>query len=387
MQMEQDLKISEQILSINLPKDFASPYVETNFYFKAHHSIGGDIAILRSADIYSYAIVGDVSGHGISSALISTSSYAYLNNLLNKVPTPETLVHSFNEFWVLNFAEVGHYATLFVGRLHNLTGSMEYINCAHPEPIVYHSHSGNLDILERQLPPIGLFELQSDADIQRRWVKLERDDKVLLYTDGLLREYPTPGRFHEDDLKNLARRFGSYTACIFHQLVLAKMRKMTRGLSSADDEVLITLSYTGRPQIGGYIETVEDTISLLRKVNIIGTTISVSQGVLDALSEVLEETALALLARKKEAIVPPRLFVNVDFQPKKFSLMLLDANLFFREENLIDESFSIPPLEEQLPPGTLRLIKAKLGAIEIKKIERGLLFSCQLDRARALAQS
>ncbi len=387
MQVEHDLRISEQILNMNLPQDYASPYVDTCLYFKAHHSIGGDVVLLRSAETYSYIVVGDVSGHGISSALISTSTYSYLSNALSKVPPVETLIRNFNNFWTENFKDVGYYATLFAGRLHNLTGNLEYINCAHPSPMVFQMSSGKVVCLEKALPPIGLFELDTDADIQRNWIKLGRNDKLLAYTDGLLREYPTPGKFKEEDLRVLFQQMGTYPHAIAHQFILWSIQNASRGISSADDEVLITFTYTASPAIGAYVETIEDTIALLHKVNVIGATMAVATDVLDDLVGILEETALALLARKKETPFRPRLFVQIDFLPKKFNLAILDANLFLKDEKMLETRETIPPLEDQLPSGTLKLIKNKLATVEIKKIEKGLLFVCQYERARTLARA
>ncbi len=380
-QMEHDLRISEQIISMNLPIDFSSPYVGAHLHFKAHRSIGGDIVFLKSAETYSYVIVGDVSGHGIGSALVSTSAYSFFINILNTDPPTETLVQSFNDFWLENFKDVGYYATIFVGRLHNLTGSFEYINCAHPSPLVYQVETGNLITLERNLPPIGLFDLDSDADIQRKWIKLKRDDKVFLYTDGLLKEYPPPSKLTDDDLRRYVIQLGIYPPPIAHQLLLKALGRATKGVAATDDEVLVTFAYTASPSIGGYIESIEDTISLLRKVNSIVSTVAIPAEVLDAVSGLLEETALALLARKKESKVTPRLFILIDFLPKKFIFTLLDANQFLRDENLLDTHTTIPQLEDQLPTGTLKLIKNRLKNIEIKKIDKGLLFVRQFERA------
>ncbi len=385
-QMEKDLRISEQIININLPKDFVSPYVDAILHFRAHHSIGGDIVILKATGDYCYVLLGDVSGHGISSALISISTYSFLNNLLNQKPTVETLTHELNEFWNTSFKELGYYATFFAGRLHNLTGNFEYVNCAHPAPIFYEMATGEVSLLKRRLPPIGLFELDTDADIQREWIKLTRGDVLVFHTDGLLREYPPPSKFSADDLIDLVIRFGNYPHAVFHQLVLWSIQRATKGVSSADDEVFLTVNYTTSPTVSCYIENVEHVLSLTRRVMSLGLSLNLPSEALDAINTLLEETALALLARAKETELMPRLFVEIDFQPRKFVVALIDGNLILRDENMFRIPADIKPLEEQLPKGSLKLIKGKFASYEIKKIDKGLIFVYPLERAISLVQ-
>jgi len=379
-QVDQDLRISEQILNMNVPVDFVSPQIDTALHFRAHHSIGGDIVLLRGAGEYSYVLLGDVSGHGISSALISTSSFSFLSNLLAGAPTVEQLVQLFNDFWRANFKELGYYATFFIGRLHNTSGTFEYVNCAHPRCILYQLGSGSVTELNHGIPPIGLFELDAKAAVQQQWLKLAAGDKLVLYTDGFLCDYPHPGRFTDDDVRNLIARFGSLPHAIFHQFILWHARHKRRGVSSADDEVLLSLCYNAHPAVGHYHDNIDQTLSLIRKVGRLGMALGVPGESLDQLNTILEETALALLARRKQAPVVPRLFVSVDFQPRKLNLALLDANLFLKEENFADFPQAIPPLEKQLPEGSLKLIKSRSPQVEIKRIEKGLLFSCPFER-------
>lgn len=379
-QIDQDLRISEQILNMSVPVDFVSPQVDTALHFRAHHSIGGDIVFLRAAGEFSYLLLGDVSGHGISSALISTSSFSFLSNLLAGAPTVEQLVQLFNDFWRANFKELGYYATFFVGRLHNATGSFEYINCAHPKPIFYQVSSGSVTELDHGIPPIGLFELDSEAVVRQQWIKLAPGDKLVLYTDGFLRDHPQPGQFTDEDMRTLVTRLGSLPHPIFHQFILWHARHMRHGLSSADDEVLLSLCYNAHPAVGHYLDNIDQTLSLIRKVGRLGMILGVPGETLDQLNSILEETALALLARRKQAQVVPRLFVSVDFQPRKFNLALLDANVFLKEENFAEFPQAIPPLEKQLPEGSLKLIKSRAPQVEIKRIEKGLLFSSPFER-------
>ena len=373
-QMEHDIKIAEQILNINLPVKFISPNVDSTLYFHAHRTIGGDIAMMKLVGGYSYMIVGDVSGHGISSAMISISTISFLDNLVANEPTVEALVQSLNHFWCLNFSSMDYYATFFICRLHNSSGSLEYVNCGHPRPILYQQSSGTYSVIQHSIPPIGLFDFEEDGHYNRQWIKLSPGDKLTLYTDGFLSEFPPPPRFTEQDLTMLVNRYGHLPQPIFHQFVLWNARRLRHGVKRPDDEVFLTVSYAAHPTVSHYVENMDQVLRLIRKIGELGNVLDISADVVDCLTAILEETAIALLARKRQAPLTPRIFVSIDFQPKRFNLALLDANVFLAEENFLQAKGPIPPLEEQLPTGSLQMVKSKVPAVEIKKIEKGLLF-------------
>jgi serine phosphatase RsbU (regulator of sigma subunit) len=372
-QIEQDLRISEQILHMNIPMEFVSPNLDATLHFRAHHSIGGDIVLLQLVGDYSYIIVGDVSGHGISSALISTSTFSYLDNMLAQGPTIESLVQNLNEFWVSNFHELGYYATFFAARLHNALGSLEYVNCAHPRPVLLQRNSGTLAALEHSIPPIGMFDLDKEASVSRQWVKLAPGDKLVLYTDGVLNEFPGQPAFTDQDLQLLISRFQHLPHAAFHQFVLWNMRKHRQGIKPDDDEVFLSLSYTAHPTVSHYVENMDQTLQLIQKISYLGKVLNLPTSQLIKLTGILEETVLALLARKREATLPPRLFIS------KFNLTMYDANLFLNEESFNETAGEIPPLERQLPREALKLVKSKLPEVEIKKLDKGLMFVCPLD--------
>jgi serine phosphatase RsbU (regulator of sigma subunit) len=378
-QMEHDLHITEQILNINLPVKFISPNVDSTLHFHAHHSIGGDIVMMKLVGGYSYMVVGDVSGHGISSAMISISTISYLDNLLANAPTVEALVQSLNHFWCINFSSLNYYSTFFVCRLHNSSGSLEYVNCGHPRPILYQQSSGTYSVIQHSIPPIGLFDLEEEGHFSRQWVKLSPGDKLTLYTDGFLSEFPPPPRFTEQDLTMLINRYGHLPQPIFHQFVLWNARKLRRGVASEDDEVFLTVSYAAHPTVSYYVENMDQVLRLIRKIDELGIVLEMRTQVVDRLTAILEETAIALLARKRQAPLTPRIFVSIDFQPKRFNLALMDANVFLVEENFLEAEGPIPPLEEQLPAGSLQMVKSKVPSVEIKKIEKGLLFLGPID--------
>jgi hypothetical protein len=123
----------------------------------------------------------------------------------------------------------------------------------------------------------------------------------------------------------------------------------------------------------------DQTLQLIQKISHLGKVLFLPTSQLIKLTGILEETVLALLARKREAALPPRLFVSIDFQPKKFNLTMYDANLFLNEESFIEAANEIPPLERQLPREALKLVKSKLPEVEIKKLDKGLMFVCPLD--------
>jgi anti-sigma regulatory factor (Ser/Thr protein kinase) len=74
------------------------------------------------------------------------------------------------------------FATLFYAFYDNSDNTLTYVKAGHEPPLLLHGGGGEFEYLEGEGFPIGLME---DGKYQEKTVKLERGDRILLYTDGL----------------------------------------------------------------------------------------------------------------------------------------------------------------------------------------------------------
>lgn len=128
-------------------------------------------------------VVGDVSGHGIGPALLMSSARARLRTLLRYNPAIDGLLENLNE-GLSEDMEPGRFVTLFYGELDERSRMLVYANAGHPPAMLVRGSSGAIEELGKTGPALGL-STEAVYSTPRR-IRLEPDDVVLFYTDGLI---------------------------------------------------------------------------------------------------------------------------------------------------------------------------------------------------------
>jgi phosphoserine phosphatase RsbU/P len=153
-------------------------------FYHPHMDIGGDYYdfIELSSTQYGFCIC-DVSGKGISAALIMANFQANVRALFNCESLLEDLVVRLNER--VNESTMGErFLTMFIGKYNVRTRELIYVNAGHNPPLLYNKVTGSLTSLESHCVGIGM--LDEMPPINARKMILEKNLKLLCYTDGLV---------------------------------------------------------------------------------------------------------------------------------------------------------------------------------------------------------
>lgn len=146
--------------------------------------VGGDFwDVLKFGDGESLLILGDVSGHGLSAALVMSAVRTASRALLPQIKNPAALIEPLNRLLHDEFGVNGHYATLLFIHLHLEQKTVRYLRAGHEYPILRNSE-GLTRLKHQGSWPLGLFPFrQGDT-----WhdCPLGPDDRLYLYTDGVL---------------------------------------------------------------------------------------------------------------------------------------------------------------------------------------------------------
>jgi phosphoserine phosphatase RsbU/P len=123
--------------------------------------------------------VGDVSGKGMSAALVRAAVQASIRTLsFAGITEPAQLLHLVNRL-LLGSTPDGMYATLFLGVYDERTRLLRYVNCGHPSPILQGGNS--FTRLESTTTVLGCF---GDWRCATAGVTLSPGETLLIYTDG-----------------------------------------------------------------------------------------------------------------------------------------------------------------------------------------------------------
>lgn len=205
-------------------------------------SVGGDFYdLIRLPDRRACVIMGDVSGKGVEAASVSAAVKTALGAYSWEGLAPARMVRSLNEF-LLGFSRLETFATLFVGIIDLEEATLRYCSAGHPPAILVHAGAEELSILDVQSGVVGAFH---DINYQDGLVRLERDDVLLLYTDGTTEARDSSGSFFgEEGLRDMVMREseGDKPFEGFVDRLLATLEDFT-GRNLEDDVAMLALRF------------------------------------------------------------------------------------------------------------------------------------------------
>ena len=159
-------------------------YVRFKAFYHPHLEVGGDYydVIPLSSEEIGFCIA-DVSGKGISAAILMSNFQANLRALFTQNADLPSLLGTLNER-VLRSANGEKFITLFLAKYNYITKQLFYINAGHNPPLLYDMQEKKLSYLSNGC--VGMGMLDAIPVIKLQIVDLKGPSKLLLYTDGLV---------------------------------------------------------------------------------------------------------------------------------------------------------------------------------------------------------
>jgi serine phosphatase RsbU (regulator of sigma subunit) len=150
-------------------------------YYQPARSVGGDFYdCLPCADGRLGLSIGDVTGKGISAALLMATVHTMLRAATQEMTSPSGVLARVNE---LLAAEIpaGMFVTCFVALLDPASGRLRYANAGHEPPFL--QHEGSASELWATGMPLGMMP---GTHYEEYEIELAPGDGLLFYSDGLI---------------------------------------------------------------------------------------------------------------------------------------------------------------------------------------------------------
>jgi sigma-B regulation protein RsbU (phosphoserine phosphatase) len=181
--------------------------------------------------------VADVSGHGISSALVMTAFRALLRTKARGQSKPAQIAHSINQL-LPEFTGDNHFVTILYAVLEADTGKLTYISCGHPPPLILRA-GGEVAKLNKHNPALGIFE---DLHFVDETSSLEEGDILVLYTDGVVEIMNQDGQsFGLQRLVDVIREHQHETATEIIYQVIRATESYSEHYGFLDDFTLVVI--------------------------------------------------------------------------------------------------------------------------------------------------
>ena len=170
------------LLPLSLPD---IPNAQVAAKYVPMEEVGGDFYDVFELEPNVFGLlVADVTGHGVSAALLSFMFYSMFTNARNSENSPELTVSLTNEY-LEGKVEEGKFATMFYAVYNASTRQLTYSGAGHPCGFVIRPSTDEIIELDTEGVLIGFFS-HENANYEEKTIQLHPEDKVLLYTDGIL---------------------------------------------------------------------------------------------------------------------------------------------------------------------------------------------------------
>lgn len=237
--IHKELEMAETIQKYLLPKKLNfddSLDIAADMF--SHSRVGGDFydfVRINEDEILFY--IADVSGKGLSSALLVSNLQANIHAQVQLNKSLKNLVTNVNDF-VLELTHGEKFITLFIVRLNIKKKHFFYVNAGHNPPVFINRKK--LFYLDKGCIPLGIMPL---SNIEMGKMSFYSQDLLFMYTDGLSEQENEDG--DQMDMSKIDSYLKTTTAPARQVLneVLQKVNYHKQTVQSLDDTTLVGIRF------------------------------------------------------------------------------------------------------------------------------------------------
>lgn len=245
-----EAKKLQQSLVSDRHRDYGT--AEVSMLLRSSGHVGGDLVGMFPVSDTRIGLYGiDVSGHGISSALMTARLAGYLsgaapeqNVAMRRMPDgtfasrpPGQTIAALNDLF-LSELETEHYFTLLLADVDLATGRVVMAQAGHPYPAVQRAN-GSVEMIGCGGLPVGLIP---GAEFQEFEVQLAPGDRLMIHSDGVTECAGMDGKLLDDEgLARLLEDLRGTRAMACLESLIWKLADFAGDDSFADDVSAILL--------------------------------------------------------------------------------------------------------------------------------------------------
>ena len=185
-------------------------------------------------------VAGDVSDHGLPSALLMTTARAFLRECASRPGSVSTIVGHVNRHLTHDVQASGRFMTLFYAEIDCTDRRIHWVSAGHDPALVYDPRSGEFGELGGQGGlPLGVFE---DARYEEYHRELAAGQVLVIGTDGIWEARNREGRmFGKLLLQQVIRDNVVRPAAEIVEKVLEALKQFLFPLDIQDDATLVVV--------------------------------------------------------------------------------------------------------------------------------------------------
>jgi len=183
-------------------------------------------------------VVGDVSGHGVSSALLMATARALIMLRASMPGQAAGIISDVNRHLSLDTAKTGNFMTFFYSEFTARGAEVRWVRAGHDPALVYDPSVDAFDELKGQGLPLGFDDSIEYDSFQRR---LEPGQVIVIGTDGIWEMHNNSGEmFGKEALKEIIRNNHTASARQIVDTVTEALEQF-RGDEAPEDDITLVV--------------------------------------------------------------------------------------------------------------------------------------------------
>jgi serine phosphatase RsbU (regulator of sigma subunit) len=238
--LEEELNVARRIQQSLLPRSLpSSGWFRASGSSVASHQVGGDyFDVIQVNDACWAAVVADVAGKGVSSALLASLLQGAFLAVSDASEMLEKKMERMNRF-LSERTDGDKYATIFYCLI-DQDGRLRYVNAGQCSPMIV-SAGRQPEYLDTTAVPVGLLPDASFAVEQRQ---LAPGDRIVICTDGVTEaQNSTREFFGRKRLREIVLAHTEDSCAALHTAIMSDVRKFVGAAAQADDITTVILEY------------------------------------------------------------------------------------------------------------------------------------------------
>ena len=185
-------------------------------------------------------VIGDVSEHGIPSALLMASVRSSLRQRVMQPGGIGQIVSDVNRQLTADVEESGRFMTLFYGEIDSGRRTIRWVRAGHDPAILFDPQTDTFEELKGPGVALGLDQEWLYNENVRE--NLKDNQILLLCTDGVWEAHNSAGEmFGKDALLEVIRRNSYFSAADIVEAVIAAVKQFHAGVKPEDDITLVVV--------------------------------------------------------------------------------------------------------------------------------------------------
>lgn len=235
---QREMELAGDVQQMLIPVTiFNEPNVEVSARYLPHQNIGGDYYdFIRLNENEFLWCIADVSGKGVSAALLMANLQASLRAWASVEDDLTTIIEKLNDV-IIKTTKGEKFITMFLGKFNQQTNVLTYINAGHNPSIVF--HKGCITELKQGTTMIGALDTLPFINIGE--MQLEEPFMIFNYTDGLIEYDQDSPNWNEKKLSEYVKANAKLKPEQFNTKILDHVNRLIKG-KPIDDITLLTIS-------------------------------------------------------------------------------------------------------------------------------------------------